>query len=78
MERRGFAVLTDAVGSRAGPRAVGGAVTCSEAGGLVALPAGVRHGAGKQHAVAEDDLGVGRRSRVSTGYSWRDNQRGKT
>lgn len=48
-----------------------------EARGLVALPAGIRHRVGKQHPVAEDDLGVGWRSRISTGYSWEGNQRPK-
>lgn len=46
-----------------------------EARGLVPLPAGVRHRARKQHPVAENDPGVGRCSRISTGYSWEGNQR---
>jgi len=49
-----------------------------EARGLVALPAGIRHRVGEQHPVAEDDLGVGWRSRVSTGYSWEGKQRPNT
>lgn len=60
---------TCAVGGRAGPGAVGGAVSRGKARGLVALPARVRDRAGEEHPVAEDDPGEGRGPRVTTGHS---------
>ena len=60
--------LTRAVWGRSGPGAVRGAVSGREAGRLVSIPAGVRHGAGEEDPVAEHDLPEGRRARVSTGH----------
>ena len=44
-------------------------MACGEARGLVAFPAGIRDGAGEEHPVTEDDLGVGWGPRVTTGHS---------
>ena len=61
--------LTRAVGGRAGPGPVGGAVASGQPRGPVAVPAGVDHRAGEQPAIAADDLAVGGRPRVPTGHS---------
>jgi len=65
--RDGQGFLTRALGHVAGPRAVDGAVTREQAGGVVALAAGVGDGARERQAVVDGDLGVPGCSRVSAG-----------